>query len=217
MLARMNDARQIEFDRASARPGPIRGPFSEIWRLVCTAYLKLAGWRVEGDWPRDIPKMVLIAAPHTSNWDGVNMLAAAGYYRAPLKWMGKRELARGPFGAVVRRLGCVPVDRRARTDLVEQMRAAFDKEDRMVLAIPPEGTRAAVNEWKTGFYHIALAANVPLVMSVLDYGTRTIRLSGSFIPSGDYAADLPLIKAHYDGAQGLRGGRFIHRATTEEI
>src|SRR5690606_17094143 len=179
-------------------------------------YLKLAGWRMEGDWPRDLPKMVLIAAPHTSNWDGVNMLAAAGYYRIPLKWMGKRELTTGPLGGVVKWLGCVAVDRRGGTDLVDQMHAAFAKRARMVLAVPPEGTRAAVNEWKTGFYHIARAAGVPLVMSVLDYGTKTIRLSGSFVPSGDYAADLPIIKSHYDGAQGLREGRFIHRSAKEE-
>ena len=212
----MNTATETRFDPSTARPGAFRGPFSELWRYLCTAYLKLAGWKMRGDWPRDLQKMVLIAAPHTSNWDGVNMLAAAGYYRIPLKWMGKRELTTGPFGGVVRWLGCVAVDRRGGTDLVDQMRAAFAERARMVLAVPPEGTRAAVNEWKTGFYHIARAAGVPLVMSVLDYGTKTIRLSGSFVPSGDYAADLPIIKSHYHGAQGLREGRFIHRSAKEE-
>ncbi|MGE0182402.1 MAG: 1-acyl-sn-glycerol-3-phosphate acyltransferase [Parvularculaceae bacterium] len=207
----MTSAHHIRFDRSTAKPAPFRGPFSELWRGLCAAYLKLAGWKVEGDWPRDIPKMVLIAAPHTSNWDGVNMLAAAGYYRAPLKWMGKRELTRGPFGPLVKWLGCVAVDRRGGTDLVEQMRTAFAARKRMILAVPPEGTRAAVNEWRTGFYYIALAAGVPLVMSVLDYGTKTIRLSGAFTPSGDYEADLPAIKSHYDGATGLRLGRFIHK------
>lgn len=211
MLAFMSKAQQMKFNPATARPGAYRGPFPEAWRYLCAAYLKLAGWKIEGDWPRDLPKMVLIAAPHTSNWDGINMLAAAGFYRVPLKWMGKRELVDGPLGGIVRWLGCVPVDRKGKTDLVNQMKAAFDGATRMVLAIPPEGTRAAVNEWKTGFYYIALAAGSPLVMSVLDYGTKTIRVSGSLVPSGDYAADLPLILAHYAGAEGLRGGRFIHR------
>ena len=209
MLPVMIDARQTIFDPATARPGAFRGPFSELWRYLCAAYLKLSGWKMRGDWPRNLPKMVLIAAPHTSNWDGVNMLAAAGYYRIPLKWMGKRELTDGPFGGLVRWLGCVPVDRKGGSDLVKQMQDAFAASTRMVLAIPPEGTRAAVNEWKTGFYYIALAAGVPLVMSVLDYGTRTISLAGALVPSGDYAADLPAIKAHYQNAQGLRGGRFI--------
>lgn len=209
MLASMSDAHQMKFDSATARPAAFRGPFSEVWRYLCAAYLKLAGWKIEGDWPRDMPKMVLIAAPHTSNWDGVNMLAAAGFYRVALKWMGKKELTTGPFGGLVKWLGCVPVDRKGKTDLVAQMAAAFAAVPRMTLAIPPEGTRAAVNEWKTGFYHIARAAGVPLVISVLDYGTRTIRLAGALFPSGDYAADLPAIKAHYQYAHGLRGGRFI--------
>ena len=207
----MRDSNEIRFDPATARPAPFRGALSELWRALCTAYLSLAGWKMRGDWPGDLPKMVLIAAPHTSNWDGINMLAAAGFYRVALKWMGKKELTTGPFGGVVKWLGCVPVDRKGGTDLVAQMAAAFAAVPRMVLAIPPEGTRAAVNQWKTGFYHIARAAGVPLVISVLDYGTRTIRLSGALIPSGDYAADLPLIMAHYAGAEGLRGGRFIHR------
>lgn len=216
MLAGMSDAQQMKFETATARPGAFRGPFSEIWRYLCTAYLKLAGWKIEGDWPREMPKMVLIAAPHTSNWDGVNMLAAAGFYRVPLKWMGKKELTTGPFGPIVKWLGCVPVDRKGGTDLVAQMAAAFAAVPRMVLAIPPEGTRAAVNEWKTGFYHIARAAGAPLVMSVLDYGTKTIRLSGALVPSGDYDADLAVIMTHYEGAQGLRGGRFRDKRAKAE-
>lgn len=208
MIAAMTGSQHIQFDRSSARPAAFRGPLSEIWRFPCAVYLKLSGWRIEGDWPRAAPKMVLIAAPHTSNWDGVNMLAAAGYYRIPLKWMGKKELTTGPLGGLVKWLGCVPVDRKGASDLVKQMSEAFGRVDRMVLAIPPEGTRAAVNEWKTGFYHIARAAGVPLVMSVLDYGKKTIRLSGLLVPSGDYETDLALIMTHYKGAEGLRGGRF---------
>jgi 1-acyl-sn-glycerol-3-phosphate acyltransferase len=206
----MSMARAQKFNRDTARPAPYRGPMSEIWRALCTVYLKLSGWKIEGDWPSHIQKMVLIAAPHTSNWDGVNMLAAAGFYRVKLKWMGKKELVAGPSGGFVRWLGCVPVDRKGGGDLVNQMKDAFAKADRMVLAIPPEGTRAATKEWKTGFYYIALAAGVPLVMSVLDYGTKTISLSGALVPGGDYAADLPLIKSHYDGAKGLREGLFVH-------
>ncbi|MFN0023522.1 MAG: 1-acyl-sn-glycerol-3-phosphate acyltransferase [Parvularculaceae bacterium] len=198
------------FDLSTARPGPFRGPAAEVWRGVCAAYLKLSGWTMRGDWPRDIPKMVLIAAPHTSNWDGINMLAAAGYYRVPLKWMGKKELTQGPFGGIVRWFGCVPVDRKGASDLVNQMKAAFAASTHMVLAIAPEATRAATREWKTGFYSIAVGAGVPLVMSVLDYGTKTITLAGALIPSGDYEADVARVKAHYDGAKGLRAGQFVH-------
>jgi 1-acyl-sn-glycerol-3-phosphate acyltransferase len=210
MLGPVMNIQHQKFDPATARPAAFRGVISELWRYLCTAYLKLAGWKIEGDWPRDIPKMVLIAAPHTSNWDGINMLAAAGYYRIPLRWMGKKELTTGPFGGIVKWLGCVPVDRKGGGDLVRQMQAAFGASARMVLAVAPEATRAATREWKSGFYHIAHAAGVPLVVSVLDYGTRTITLAGAVTPSGDYAADLPLIKAYYDGAKGLREGSFVH-------
>ncbi|MEM6626118.1 MAG: 1-acyl-sn-glycerol-3-phosphate acyltransferase [Pseudomonadota bacterium] len=193
--------RHRQFDLTSAQPGPFRGVFSETFRLICWVYLKLGGWTIKGDWP-DIPKMVLVAAPHTSNWDGVNMLAAAGYYRIKLRWMGKKSLTTGPLGGIVKWLGCVPVDRSSNNDVVTQMRDAFAAATDLVLAIPPEGTRSSVAEWKSGFYHIAHTARVPIVMSVLDYGTRTIKLSGALDTGGDYEADLALIKSHYKDAAG---------------
>ena len=167
----------------------------------------MMGWSVHGDWPAD-HKAVLIAAPHTSNWDGINMLAAAGFYRAKIKWMGKKQLTTGPFGGIVKWLGCVPVDRGNAADLVEQMADAFSSADHMLLAIPPEGTRAATPKWKTGFYRIAVGAGVPIIMTVLDYGSKSIRVSGVLGPSGDYDADLELIKSHYAGADGKRAGKF---------
>jgi 1-acyl-sn-glycerol-3-phosphate acyltransferase len=196
------------FPQDAAQPASYRGAAAEIWRWLCAAYLKLSGWRMRGDWPRDLPKIVLVAAPHTSNWDGFNMLAAAGYYRIPLKWMGKKELTEGPLGGLVRWFGCVPVDRDAKADLVRQMKDAFDASASMVLAVAPEGTRAKSTGWKSGFYHIAAGAGVPIVMSVLDYGAKTISLSGALIPSGDYEADLPLIKRHYTTARGKFDERF---------
>lgn len=200
--------RLIPFDPATASPAPFRGVFSELWRWVCLFYLKAAGWRIEGDWPRAMPKMTLVAAPHTSNWDGVNMLAAAGYYRIALKWMGKKELTEGPFGGLVRRLGCVPVDREKSGDLVGEMARAFAAARDLVLAVAPEGTRAVSKGWKSGFYHIAREAGVPIVMSVLDYGSKTIALRAALIPSGDFDADLKLIKSCYAGARGLKAERF---------
>jgi 1-acyl-sn-glycerol-3-phosphate acyltransferase len=194
--------RLIPFDPGSASPAPFRGVFSELWRWFCLLYLKAAGWRLEGDWPIRTRKMVLVAAPHTSNWDGINMLAAAGYYRIPLRWMGKKELTEGPFGGLVRALGCVPVDREKGGELVRQMTEAFAAAPSMVLAVAPEGTRAVSKGWKSGFYHIARAAGVPIVMSVLDYGAKTIALKAALLPSGDYEADLALIKSQYAAARG---------------
>lgn len=197
----------IVIDPKTAKPAPYRGVGSEIVRWVSIAFLKLGGWRMQGDWPA-IEKMVLVAAPHTSNWDGLNMLAAAGYYRIKLRWMGKKSLTQGPFGWLIKALGCVPIDRSASHDVVSAMREQFALNERMVLAIPPEGTRARVDEWKSGFYHIATGAGVPIVLSVLDYGRKTMSIAAVIHPSGDYEADLKIIRGFYADAVGK------HRAKT---
>lgn len=198
----------IVYDRATARPAPYRGLTSELFRVLCRLYLWLSGWKMEGDWPSD-PQCVVIAAPHTSNWDGFNMVAAAGYYRFKLRWMGKASLAEGPFGWLVRWAGIVPIDRSRRNDVVGAMVEAFARTKKLILAVPPEGTRREVREWKTGFYQIALHAGVPIIISVLDYGSSTIRISGKIIPSGDYATDLAIIQRHYIGVKGKIDGRFV--------
>lgn len=185
----------------SAKPGRYRGIGAEMLRGIGVAYLRLGGWKMEGDWP-PLAKAVLLAAPHTSNWDGVTMLAAAGYYRVPLKWMGKKELTQGPFGGLVRWMGCIPVDRSGKGDLVAETAAQIRAAASIVLAVAPEGTRAKSKGWKTGFYYIAHAAGVPIVMSVLDWGAKRISIAGSVSPSGDYEADIALIKAAYAGARG---------------
>lgn len=195
------------FATDSARAARYRGAGRELYRWAGSLWLRLAGWKMVGDWP-DLPQMVLVAAPHTSNWDGIHMLAAAGYYRVRLRWMGKASLARGPFGGLMRWAGCVPIDRSRSNNMVTDMRAAFAQHPEMVLAVPPEGTRSHTTEWKSGFYHIAHGAGVPLVFSVLDFGTRTIRVAGSMTPSGDYHADLPLILSVYAGASGKHRANF---------
>jgi 1-acyl-sn-glycerol-3-phosphate acyltransferase len=189
------------------RSAPYRGALPEVWRYLCLAYLTLAGWKIRGDWPA-APKAVLIAAPHTSNWDAIYMLAAAGYFRITLQWMGKASLTQGPFGWLVKAVGCVPVDRSARHDMVSAMRDAFASRAKMLLAVPPEGTRSLTREWKTGFYYIACAAGVPIILTVLDYGTKTINVAGMFQPTGDYAADIPVIQQYYASAVGKHAARF---------
>ena len=203
----MNITRDIPLDGATARPAPSRGLGAEVVRWLSTGYLTLAGWKMRGDWPA-LDKAVLVAAPHTSNWDGLNMLAAAGYYRVRLRWMGKKSLTEGPFGGLIKALGCVPIDRDGHHDVVKTISDAFAAERRMVLAIPPEGTRSAVKEWKSGFYHIAVAAGVPLVLSVLDYGTKTVTLAAVIYPGGDYDADLNVIRGYYAHARGKRAAKF---------
>jgi 1-acyl-sn-glycerol-3-phosphate acyltransferase len=196
-----------------ARPGPApsasHSKVSWVWRQVCALILWLGRWKMEGDWPAT-DKVVLVAAPHTSNWDGFWMLMAAGFYRVKLRWMGKKSLVDHPLGGIIRWLGCVPVDREAASELVDQMAEAFDEADRLVLAIAPEGTRAGAPDWKSGFYRIAQRAGVPFLITVLDYGARTITIRGLFHLSGDYAADSPSIRAHYAGAKGKHLSRSSH-------
>ncbi|MFT3727464.1 MAG: 1-acyl-sn-glycerol-3-phosphate acyltransferase [Terricaulis sp.] len=204
----MNSAKPILIDPATARPAPSRGFGAGVMHLLSATYLKLAGWSIQGDFPA-LDKAVLIAAPHTSNEDGILMLAAAGYYRVKLRWMGKASLARGVLGLITKPLGIVPIDRSSSHDVVKTMADAFAAARTMILAVPPEGTRNAVREWKSGFYHIAVAANVPLILSVLDYGTRSIRLAAVITPSGDYDADLALIRSFYTGAEGKHADKFV--------
>lgn len=199
--------RSTDFSPASARPAAYRGAFPEVWRWLCRAYLGAMGWKMQGDWP-PYPKAVLCAAPHTSNWDGVNMLAAAGAYRAGIAWMGKASLTTGPFGPLVKWLGCVPIERSASHDMVKAMAEAFAARSRMLLLIPPEGTRGRTARWRSGFYFIAHEAKVPIVFTVLDYGTKTIRISGALVPSGDYEVDLPEIQRHYATAVGKHAENF---------
>jgi|JI10StandDraft_1071094.scaffolds.fasta_scaffold56136_3 1-acyl-sn-glycerol-3-phosphate acyltransferase len=194
-------------NQTTSRPAHARDMFADITRFVCATYLQLSGWKVRGNFPA-LDKAVLVAAPHTSNWDGINMLATAGYYRVKLKWMGKKSLTTGPFGGLIKWLGCVPIDRSAANDVVRVMADAFAATPRMILAIPPEGTRSATREWKTGFYHIARAANVPLILSVLDYGTKTISLAAIITPSGDYDPDLAIIQSYYANARGKHADKF---------
>ena len=200
--------RQVLIDGSTARPARFAGVGAEIVRWVGGGYLRLAGWKVCGDFPT-LDKGVLVAAPHTSNWDGLNMLATAAHYRVKLRWMAKASLTRGPFGWLIKALGCVPIDRSQSNDLVRVMADAFAASDRMVLAIPPEGTRSAVREWKSGFYHIAVAAGVPIVLSVLDYGTKRVSLAAVVYPSGDYEADLAVIRGHYATAKGKNREKFV--------
>ena len=177
--------------------------------------LKLCGWRVEGALP-PLSKFVLIAAPHTSNWDFPLMLAAAFVYRVKLYWLGKHTLFRGPFGVLFRWLGGIPIDRRAAQDLVAQAVAQFAQAEHFVLAVPPEGTRQKVRRWKTGFYYIALGAGVPVVLGFLDYRRKVAGFGPTLMPTGDLTADLHSIRAFYANVTGKYPAQFGEAALDPE-
>ena len=144
--------------------------------------MRLIGWHVDGKLP-NIPKYVLIGAPHSSNWDFVLFLGVIFTLRAHARYMGKAELFVFPIGWLFRYLGGYPVDRKKSTGLVAQMVEAVKAEDKFILTIAPEGTRHYVSDWKRGFYHIAKGAEVPIVMAQVDGKHKTVHiLRSSSIP-----------------------------------
>jgi 1-acyl-sn-glycerol-3-phosphate acyltransferase len=174
-----------------------------FWRWVGRTYFRLSGWRIAGTFPLE-PKCVAIVAPHTSNWDfplGVAFLLA-GDWRA--SWLGKHTLFKGYAGKVFRRIGGIPVDRSAPQGLVGECVRAFEAAEALLLAVAPEGTRKGVSKWRTGFYQIALGAQVPILPVAFDYKEHLIHLHPVFHPTGDAEADLAFLQTLLGAAQGLK-------------
>ncbi|MEW9897552.1 lysophospholipid acyltransferase family protein [Chitinivorax sp. PXF-14] len=173
----------------------------DLFAWISIVMLKLSGWRLEGKFP-DLPKYVMIAAPHTSNWDFPVTLGICFAARAKIYWMGKDSLFKGPLGPIMRWLGGIPVDRSKSNDLVGQMVEVFNRSERLVVTIPPEGTRQKVRYWKTGFYHIAKGANVPIVLAFLDFRRKVGGFGPVFRPTGNVEADMAEIQAFYKNISG---------------
>ena len=174
-----------------------------VLRATSRVILRLAGWRIEGSLPADARKCVLIAAPHTSNWDLPYTLMTAFVLRLNVYWMGKASIFAWPFGAVMRWLGGIPVHREKSNDLVAASVAALKAADGPVqLTVPPEGTRSKTQRWKTGFYYIALGAEVPILLAYMDYADKRAGLGPVFQPSGDIERDMAAIKAFYAPMRG---------------
>lgn len=179
---------------------------STILHYLAAFIMRVAGWRVDGKLP-DIPKFVLIGAPHTSNWDFVLFLGVIFNLRANVRFMGKAEIFRPPVGAFFRYCGGVPVDRKKSTGLVEQMVKASNEADEFILTIAPEGTRHEVREWKRGFYHIAKSAGIPIVLAVVDGKHKTVRIGQVFQPTGNMEADMKAIQGSFAGIVGINPRR----------
>lgn len=167
-----------------------------LTRWLSKFTLKMAGWKTRGSSP-EISKYVIIAAPHTSNWDYVFTLLLAFSLNINVRIMAKKELFRWPFGYFFRWLGTIPIDRSKSNNLVAQMVETFDKKDNMILIVPPSGTRKKVMYWKTGFYHIANGAGVPIVLGYVDYGRKTGGIGPTIQPTGNIANDMKDIRAFY--------------------
>jgi 1-acyl-sn-glycerol-3-phosphate acyltransferase len=180
-----------------------------LLRVFSLTFLKLTGWRVQGALPLRAQKSVLIAAPHTSNWDLPYTLMVAFVLRLNIYWMGKASLFRFPFGPVMRWLGGIAVDRSKTNNLVLASAQAIQAADGVLqLIVPPEGTRSKTRYWKTGFYHIAVTAQVPIVMAYMDFQRKISGLGPMLVPTGDLEADMAAIKAFYAPFKGKNAGQF---------
>ncbi len=175
---------------------------SPILRLISTSIMRLIGWRVEGKLP-DIPKYVIIGAPHTSNWDFLLFLGVIFNLKADVCYVGKAELFRSPFGWFFYWCGGIPVDRKKSSGLVEQTVEACNRSEKFVMTIAPEGTRHGVKEWKRGFYHIAKGAGIPVVMAIVDAKRKSMRVGQIFHLTDDMEADIKTIQSFFDGMIGI--------------
>lgn len=172
-----------------------------VLRGISRACLTVSGWRIEGKLP-DIPKYVIVGAFHTSNWDLIIGVFTLFFLRAKAYWIGKDSLFRAPFGSFFRWMGGIPIDRSRSQNMVSQIIKVFEGQEELVIAIAPEGTRRKAPYWKTGFYHIAVGARVPIVLAFMDYRRKVCGIGPVMIPSGSIEADMKEISAYYANVTG---------------
>ncbi len=188
--------------RAGAKPilplvPPMAPKFApSLRRVICRWLLKCSGWRLVGTLP-DLPKLVIIAAPHSSWWDGFWGLLVRAALGARIHFMAKRELFWWPFGVLLRRMGGIATDRRTPHGVVTQMAAQFRSQDRFWLALAPEGTRKKVVKWKSGFWHIARKADAPILLVYFHYPEKIIGVGPIIETTTDATADMQRIRAFY--------------------
>jgi 1-acyl-sn-glycerol-3-phosphate acyltransferase len=180
-----------------------------LLRAFSVTFLKLTGWKLLGSLPPGAEKCVLVAAPHTSNWDLPYGLMASFAWRLNVYWLGKEQIFRPPFRGLMRWLGGIAVQRDKSNNLVSASVTALKAAPPpLQLAIPPEGTRSKTSHWKTGFYYIAQGAQVPIVFIYLDYEKKIGGLGPIFHPTGDVDADMAAIKAFYAPIKGKNATQF---------
>lgn len=187
-----------------------------FFKLIGKIYLLFSRWQSEGERPT-FPKYVLIAAPHTSNWDLSNMLSIGFTLGLRVRWLGKRALFRPPFGWLMRFLGGIEVDRSAPLNQVEQVVQVIAGSEHIALVIAPEGTRGRREFWKSGFYHIARQAGIPIVMGFLDYKRKRGGFGPTLFPSDDMQADMDQLREFYRAVTACRPDHFTPPRLKDEI
>ncbi len=180
-------------------------------RLCWNLFLRLQGWKVVGEFPHYIQKAVLVMAPHTSSWDFVIGLAIRSKLKLyHFKFLGKDSLFKGPFGFFFRKMGGFPVDRSNNNKMVDQVVDLFNSNEQFILALSPEGTRKKVDKLKTGFYHIAQKANVPIILTGFDFGNKEVSFSKPFYLTNNVDADIQQMLQFYSTIKGKNPELGIH-------
>ncbi|MFA0964199.1 1-acyl-sn-glycerol-3-phosphate acyltransferase [Roseivirga sp. BDSF3-8] len=163
----------------------------------------VSGWRLGGKFPADVKKAVMVAAPHTSNWDLVYARAAFYLMGIPVRFTIKKEWIKGPMGWFLKKLGAIAIDRQKfksadkRGSSVAAMIELFDSREELVVLVTPEGTRKYAEKWKTGFYYVALGAKLPIVLGYLNYKEKVAGIGPAIQPTGDIEIDMEKIKDFY--------------------
>ncbi|MFH1004610.1 MAG: 1-acyl-sn-glycerol-3-phosphate acyltransferase [Bacteroidota bacterium] len=171
-----------------------------MYRLFAKIVFAFTGWKIQGEIPLGIKKYVLIAAPHTSNWDFLYGSCAWKLFGLNVKYLAKKDLFRFPFGIFFRALGGIPVDRNKHNNLIDAMVELINNKNEIIVLMTPEGTRKKVDKWKLGFYYVALKAKVPIVLGKIDYKKKCAFIGTSFIPTGDIQKDFEIIREYYKDA-----------------
>ncbi len=165
--------------------------------------LKMMGWKLEKNLPPE-KKFVVIAAPHTSNWDFLFFLLYVWAIGHKIKWGGKHTLFKKPFGVLLKKVGGIPIDRRQKNNFVDTIVEEMNRSEEFVITLTPEGTRSRAERWKTGFYFIAKKANVPVALGYIDYEKKHVGIAGYYYPSDNLENDLKMLSEFYEGKVGKK-------------
>lgn len=172
-----------------------------MFRIIALIIFKTTGWKTQGGLSSGIKKAVMVAAPHTSNWDFIFARAALFIMRIPVRFTIKKEWLHFPLSLILNPLGALPIDRspkeKKKKSMVQVMVDLFKSRDRLIVLVTPEGTRKRVDTWKTGFYYVAHNAQVPIILAYLDYAKKEAGIGPVFQPTGNIEEDIEAIKSFY--------------------
>ena len=202
-MGQTTNSRQADPLHAPALGSAIPRWGSGLVHRLSRGLMWLLGWRFAGSVP-NLPKMVLVGAPHTSNWDFLLAMMVIFALQVRVYWLGKHTFVNGPLKPLLLKLGGVAVNRRASSGGVNQVAAQFQEREQFLLGLAPEGTRRAVPHWRMGFFYIAQAAQVPILPVALDYGCKTLSIGEPVWPEVGETAVLAHLRTFYEGVQGKR-------------